>query len=35
MKWGMYNKNNEKDAAMVWVASDEGKGVIALMGAAK
>ena len=35
MKWGMYNKNNENDAAMVWVASDEGKGIIALMRAAK
>jgi len=35
MRYGVYNKNNENDAALVWVASDEGKGVIALMRATK
>jgi hypothetical protein len=35
MNWGMYNKNNEKDAAMVWVNSQEGKTVIALWRATK
>jgi hypothetical protein len=30
VNWGMYNKNDEKDAAMVWVSSQEGKTVIAL-----
>jgi len=31
MRWGYYSKNNEQDAAMVWVGSDEGKTFIALM----
>ena len=35
MNWGMYDKNNEKDAAMVWVNSQEGKTVIALWRATK
>ena len=35
MRWGIYNKNNENDAAMVWIASDDGKSVIALMRATK
>ena len=35
MKWGMYYKNNENDAAMVWVASEEGNSIIAMMRAAK
>jgi len=34
-KWGMYYKNNENDAAMVWVASEEGNSIIAMMRAAK
>jgi len=35
MNWGMYNKNNEQDAAMVWIGSDDGKTFIALMRASK
>jgi hypothetical protein len=36
MSWGIYNKNNEEDAAMVWTGSgEEGKTVIALMRATK
>lgn len=31
MQWGIYNKNNENDAAMVWVAMDDGNSVIAMM----
>ena len=31
MSWGLFNKNNEKDAAMVWVALDDGNSVIAMM----
>lgn len=31
MRWGYYSKNNEQDAAMVWVGSDEGKTFVALM----
>ena len=30
MNWGMYTKNDEKDAAMVWINSEEGKTVVAL-----
>ena len=30
VNWGMYNKNSENDAAMVWISSDEGKTVIAM-----
>ena len=33
--WGVFNKNNEKDAAMIWLSSDEGKTVIALWRATK
>jgi hypothetical protein len=33
--WGMYDKNNEKDAALVWIASQEGKTVIAMWRATK
>lgn len=35
MNWGMYNKNNEQDAAMVWICSEDGKTFIALMRASK
>jgi len=35
MSWGLYNKNDENDTAMVWMALDEGKGIIALMRASK
>ncbi len=35
VSWGMYNKNNENDAAMVWVSNQEGKTAIALWRAAK
>jgi hypothetical protein len=35
MHWGMYNKNNENDAAMVWVTNQEGKTVIAMWRASK
>lgn len=36
MNWGMFNKNTEKDAAMVWVSTgDKGKTTIALWRAAK
>ncbi|MBA7683058.1 hypothetical protein ES703_91414 [subsurface metagenome] len=31
MSWGLYSKNNENDAAMVWVALDDGNSVIAMM----
>ena len=31
MNWGIYNKNNEQDAAMVWVGSENGKTFIAMM----
>lgn len=34
-RWGMYNKNNEQDAAMIWVARKEGNTVIALMRASE
>ncbi len=33
--WGMFNKNDEKDAAMVWVSTQEGKSVIAMWRASK
>ena len=35
MSWGYYTKNNEKDGAIVWVGSDGGKTVFALMRATK
>ena len=35
MNWGMYTKNNEEDAAMVWIANEEGKTMFALMRALK
>jgi len=35
MNWGMFNKNNENDAAMVWVSTQEGKTTIALWRASK
>ncbi len=35
MSWGLFNKNNENDAAMVWVALDDGNSVIAMMRATK
>jgi len=35
MNWGMYSKNNEQDAAMVWIGSDDGKTFLALMRASK
>ncbi len=35
MNWGMYTKNNEEDAAMIWVATEEGKTMFALMRAIK
>lgn len=35
MKWGGYSKNNENDAATVWVGSDNGETAIALMRASK
>jgi len=31
MSWGRYSKNNEKDGAIVWIDSEEGKTFIALM----
>jgi hypothetical protein len=33
--YGMYMKNNENDAAMVWIASEEGKTLLGLWRAAK
>ena len=33
--WGYYSKNNEQDGAIVWVGSDEGETVFAIMRAAK
>ena len=35
MNWGMYSKNNEHDAAMVWMGLDEDRTYIALMRANK
>jgi len=35
MSWGVYNKNNEQDAAMVWIGSEEGKTFFALMRASE
>ncbi len=35
MNWGMYNKNDEKDAAMIWVNFQDGKTVVALWRATK
>jgi hypothetical protein len=35
MKWGVYNKDNENEAATVWVGSDNGETAIALMRASK
>jgi hypothetical protein len=35
VSWSMYNKNNEKDAAMVWISNQEGKTAIALWRASK
>jgi hypothetical protein len=36
MSWGLFTKNNENDAAMVWISTGEtGKTVIALWRAAK
>jgi len=35
MSWGMYNKNNENDAAMIWVSSQDNKTVIAMWRATK
>jgi hypothetical protein len=31
MSWGYYSKNDEQDAAMIWVGSEEDKAFIALM----
>lgn len=31
MAWGLYVKNNEKDAAYVWMMEEEGQTVVALM----
>jgi len=33
--WGMYNKNSEKDAAMVWIMAEDGKTILSMMRAAK
>jgi len=33
--WAYYSKNNEKDGAMFWISSDEGKTVFALMRASQ
>lgn len=35
VSWGMYYKNDEKDAAMVWVSNQDGKTAIALWRATK
>jgi len=35
MNWGMFEKNSENDAAMVWINSQEGKTVIAMWRATK
>jgi len=36
MSWGLFSKNNENDAAMVWISTgDDGKTVIAVWRAAK
>ena len=31
MSWGAYNKNGEQDAAMVWITSEDGTTILALM----
>jgi hypothetical protein len=33
--WGMYNKNNENDAAMVWISTQDNNTVIAMWRATK
>jgi hypothetical protein len=35
MRWGMYDRNNENDAAMIWVNNQDGKTVIAVWRATK
>jgi hypothetical protein len=35
INWGMYTKNNEEDAAMVWITTEEEKTMFALMRALK
>ena len=35
MSWSIYNKNNEQDAAMIWVSGDNGKTILALMRASQ
>jgi hypothetical protein len=31
MSWSFYQKNNEQDGAMIWIATDDGTTIIALM----
>jgi hypothetical protein len=33
--WGMYNKNSEKDASMVWIMAEGGKTILSMMRATK
>ena len=35
MNWGMYSKNNEQDAAIVYIGLEDGKAFVALMRASK
>ena len=35
MEWGMYSKNNEQDAAMIWIGDAEGDAFLAIMRAIK
>jgi hypothetical protein len=35
MSYGMYTKNSEKDAAMIWVMEQDGKTILSMMRAAK
>ncbi|MBI2852657.1 MAG: hypothetical protein HYX84_06115 [Chloroflexi bacterium] len=34
-QWGMFSKSNDADVAMVWISTQDGKTVIALMKASK
>ncbi len=35
VQWGYFEKNNEKDGAMVWISTQEGKTALAVMRATK
>lgn len=35
MNWGMYNKNDENDAAMIWMSSEDNQTIIAMWRASR